>query len=415
MDKSAQNWQAQYPPDNIQPLDVADLKASEFPEKGAPVIRATPFVWRDPSTIPLRQWIYGRQLLRGTVTLLIAPGATGKSALVSGMAIAMATGQPHLGQQVWDRPQRVWVWNLEDDTDELDRSLHAAALHWGVSESDLDNRLFRDSGLDGDGLCMASSDEKGTIIRPVTEALARELRNREIDVLIVDPFISSHAVDENDNPAIDAIVKEWGRIATRLGCAIVLVHHTRKQQTREVDAESSRGAKALVDGARSVVALNRMSPDEADQFGIPEMERTRYFRADAGAKPNRAPPPGKADWYHLASQSLGNGPMGSAGDSIAVATPWSPPDAFEGVTTEHLRKVQAIVADGDYRDSVQAADWAGKVVADVLGLDLSTKADKRRASRILKEWKGNGAFAVEHKADRKGDMRPFLVVGRLAE
>ena len=37
-------------------------------------IVATPYAWRDPSTLPRRPWLYGRQLLRGSVFLLVAPG-----------------------------------------------------------------------------------------------------------------------------------------------------------------------------------------------------------------------------------------------------------------------------------------------------------------------------------------------------
>ncbi len=375
-------------------------------------ITATPFLWRDPTTIPQRPWIYGRHLLRGTVSLLIAPGATGKSALVAGRALSLATGRPFLGHSVWEGPKRVWIWNLEDSREELDRSIMGAAIHWGLGPADIADRLFVDTALDGAGLCLASAQEKTTIIRPVADALATELEQRAIDVLVVDPFISSHACDENDNPSIDAIVKEWGRIANRTATSILLVHHTRKQLTGTIDADSARGAKALVDGARMVEALNRMSTDEAEKFGVPNAEHRQYFSADAGAKPNRAPAPGKADWYHLASVSLGNGPGG--GDSIGVAEPWSPPDAFDGVSVDHLRRVQAIIADGEYRENQQANNWAGHAVAEVLGLDLSKKADRRRAASLLREWRENGCFTIERRPDAKGDVRPFLVVGKPA-
>lgn len=44
----------------------------------------------------------------------------------------------------------------------------------------------------------------------------------------VDPFVSSHAVNENGNNAIDAVVKTWARIAKECNCAVDLVHHSRK-------------------------------------------------------------------------------------------------------------------------------------------------------------------------------------------
>src|SRR3546814_21103157 len=70
-------------------------------------IRATPYRWQSPDTLPRRPWIYGRQLLRGSAFVVIAPGATGKSSLLAGMALSLCTGRPYLGPQVWEGPQRV--------------------------------------------------------------------------------------------------------------------------------------------------------------------------------------------------------------------------------------------------------------------------------------------------------------------
>lgn len=47
--------------------------------------------------------------------------------------------------------------------------------------------------------------------------------------MIVDPFVSSHTVRESSNEAIDAIAKRWKRLAQETGCAVVLVHHTKKR------------------------------------------------------------------------------------------------------------------------------------------------------------------------------------------
>lgn len=56
-----------------------------------------PFVWRDPSTMPRRDWLYGRHLIRKFVSATFAPGGVGKSALALAEAMAMASGKPLLG------------------------------------------------------------------------------------------------------------------------------------------------------------------------------------------------------------------------------------------------------------------------------------------------------------------------------
>src|SRR5690606_5286517 len=59
-----------------------------------------PFVWRPPSEIPRRQWLYGGHFIRDFLTTTFAPGAVGKSILLITEAMAMASGKPLLGVAV---------------------------------------------------------------------------------------------------------------------------------------------------------------------------------------------------------------------------------------------------------------------------------------------------------------------------
>jgi hypothetical protein len=390
----------------------------------AKAIKATPYTWRDPTSIPTRDWVYGHQLLRGSVSLVVAPGATGKTAMMIGTSLALATGRDFLGKKVWGGPKTVWLWNLEDSRDELARGIQAAALHWGVQPGDLVSNdhaggswplLFVDSGLDGAELKVAHTTASGCRINaPVVTALQAELQHRAIDVLIVDPFVSSHAVEENDNNAIDMVAKQWAKLAQLAHVSIVLVHHARKLGGTEVGAESARGASALVAAARSVMTHNRMSEDEGAKFGIEPGEERRYFRT-YDDKNNRAPPSDRSDWFRLHSVSLGNGPDG--GDSLPVVVPWCPPDAFEGVSTADLRAVQEQIATGDYRKDQQSSPWAGDLVIEALGMNADRKADRMRALSILKTWERNGALISETVKNAATNYKPRLVfrVGEWAQ
>ncbi len=376
-------------------------------------VHASPYVWRVPSSIPPRDWVYGRQLLRGSVSVVVAPGATGKTALMVGTSLALATGRSFLGKEVWGGAKRVWLWNLEDSGEEMARAIQAAAMHWEIGEAEVGDRLYVDSGLDGAELKIAHAGRDGcTINAPVVEALVAELQRRRMDVLIVDPFVSSHTASENDNGAIDAIAKEWARVAVRADCSIVLVHHARKMAGGEVSAESARGAVALIAAARSVMVLNRMTSEEADGFGVDGEERRRFFRT-YDDKNNRAPPADKSDWYRMESVPLGNGPDG--GDNLPVVVPWSPPATFEGISVHDLKAVQDRVASGEWRSSDQTAEWVGYAVADVLKLDVGKTADKRRIKTMLTTWIRNGALRVEERHDATRRRRPFVVVGTPVE
>jgi hypothetical protein len=375
-----------------------------LPSEGAAPqpVAATPFVFTDPAAIPKRPWIYGTHLCRENVTLTVAPGGTGKSALVIADALAMVTGRNLLGKHVHGGAKRVWLWNLEDPRDELQRRITAAMLHYGIAADALGERLFVDSGRD-QGLCIAHHDRSGVQIeQPLVEAVVAELQAREIDVLVVDPFVSSHQVPENDNGAIDAVAKTWARIASRANCAVELVHHVRKGGGEE--AEGARGAVALVDAARSARVLRRMDKDEAEAAGIPEDERRRYVRSD-DAKANLAPPAGRSDWIKLESYELPNG------DNVGVVVPWAWPDVMEGLDADDLLRVQRALHGQGFRKNQQAERWAGHEIGRVLGIDTSDKAGRKRAGKMLDEWLRVGALVVVDREDEHRKPRPIVEVG----
>jgi hypothetical protein len=62
-----------------------------------PTIHATPYIWREPSEIPPRQWLYGHLFIRRYLTETIAPGGLGKSSLAIAESLALVTGRNLLG------------------------------------------------------------------------------------------------------------------------------------------------------------------------------------------------------------------------------------------------------------------------------------------------------------------------------
>lgn len=384
------------------------LLAMAQPVAGEPRIAATCYRWRDPTTLPQLPWVFGRYFLRGVVTAVVSPGGVGKTTWLAGTALSIVSGKPLLGKAPWNGEGRVWIWNLEDDLDQLSRVIQAGALHFNLDEASLGDRLFVDSAMEGAGLSTATEQDGFKLLAPVFDAITAELIKRQIDVLIIDPFVSSHDVDENANTKIDSIAKAWGRVAKAANAAIVLVHHTRKLAGQKVTSEQSRGAVSLINAARIALVLNRMDEAEAERFGIEgDDERRRHFSVQDD-KHNRAPPE-KADWFRMASVELGNG------DNIGVAETWTPPDAFDGVRADHLYRVQQAIAEGSFKESIQASEWAGKVVADVMGWDASDKADRKRISQMLRTWVQSGALKVVRRIDpKKREEKPFIEVGKWA-
>jgi hypothetical protein len=380
------------------------------PAAGAPcIIKATPFVWRDPAKIPPRRWLYGSHYIRQFITATVSGGGVGKSSLEIVEALAMVTGRALLDITPNERVN-VWYWNGEDPEDELERRVVAACLHYEIDPSEIEGRLFVDTGRKVKIIIAEQTRAGATIARPVVDAVIATIKENKLGVMTVDPFVASHRITENDNGAIELVASAWAEIADVTGCDIELVHHTRKTGGAEITTEDGRGGSALLAKARSGRAINQMSENEAAQAGV-ECRRS-YFRVDKD-KANMAPPSDRADWYRLVSVDLPNG------DSVGVATKWTWPDPFADVTVSDLRKAQAAVAAGRWRENAQAKDWAGYPIAKALSLDATgndakSKAAKAKVSALLKRWIANQMFIVVGGEDEQRKKRSFIEVGQPA-
>jgi hypothetical protein len=368
-----------------------------------------PFVWREPSTIPQRQWLYGQHYIRKFVTTTVGHGGGGKSANAVAEAIAIVSGQPILRATPEESGLRVWYWNGEDPLEETERRIAAAALHYSLDTSALEAGLFIGSGREADLVIAEQTRDGVQIVAPNVEALRSLIEEHRIDLVIIDPFVASHRVTENDNNAVDRVAKTWAKLADETNTAIELIHHVRKGTAgQETTVEDGRGAIALLAAARSARVLNVMTEQEATNAGIDR--RRSYFRIDNG-KANLAPPPDVSSWFKFVSQSLGNGDDG--GDSVGVVTPWDWPNHKDGIRAEDLALVQAKVSAGEWRGSIQSTNWVGNAIADALDLDLSNLTEKTKVKSLLSMWLKSGALKIEHRKDEKRNDRPFVVVGKL--
>ncbi len=395
------------PVQEVVPRDAPPPQGERETEPAKPLIFAPrPFVWRDPATIPRRAFIYCKHLSRGTVSATVAPGGVGKSSIKLVDAVAMAAGRDLIGDKP-TAPLRVWYVNLEDEREEIERRVAAILLYYRIDPRDLADRLHID-GRDTCEICVATTTKEGVrIAKPVTEGLTAALTAGRFDVLIIDPFVSAHRVPENDNGAIDAVVKTLAGIASRASVAVELIHHSRKTNGAEITAEDSRGGSATVAATRSTRVLNRMDADTAKKHGVDDKTRRRTFRLDTD-KANLAPPE-EARWFQLVSVGLGNGGPGEQ-DLVGVVDRWRLPNAFDDVTPERLRAVQQKVAAGSYRESAQSAQWVGYAIGEALDLDMSKHNNVKKVKTLFKEWRRNGMFKTENRPDQNRKMRPHVVV-----
>jgi hypothetical protein len=291
-----------------------------------------------------RQWLIARYFCRSFLSGLVAPGDAGKTTLRLTQAIELATGRALLGLSVYQRC-RVLVVSFEDDRAELHRRLLAICRHHGIDPAELKGRLFcRD--LNG-GAKLAELDARGRRrqIGALDGMLRRAIARTQCGLVILDPFVKLHALNESDNPDMDFVCSALIRIAQDYSIAVDSPAHTHKGQTQAGDADARRGASAQRDAGRLDYTLTVMSETEAEQFGINPEERKRYMRLDK-AKANivRAV---KARWFRLVSIPLGNASaVYPEGDEVQAIEPWTPPETWEGAEPETLNAILDAIAVG---------------------------------------------------------------------
>lgn len=395
------------------PTEPAAPTPASAPEEA---IFATPFQWIDPKTLPRREFAFGTHYIRKYVSVTVSPGGLGKTSNSIVEAISMASGRALAGVKP---PQRlkVWLFNAEDPRDEMERRIMAACLHYKLSPADIEGHLFLDSGREQELVVMKEDKKTGVTVNvPIVQAVVANIERHGIDVMVVDPFVSTHGVNENDNGAIDKVAKLWAQIADHTNCAVDVVHHLRKVSDREATVEDARGAVALIGAARSVRVLNRMSEDQAASVGIDGADRFGYFSINYG-KSNLTPLSHRLDWRRLESVPLGNGRgLSKPQDHAPVVTEWKWPDSAESVedvTDEQMTALAARVSNTECRLHPQATTWVGREVAYVMGWDVSQKSIQKRIKRMVDAWLEDGFLAIENRRDPiKRENKDFVVLGQ---
>jgi len=321
------------------------LRTHHFQE--AQGLAPRPVTATDTDQLPPRQWVLGTRLLASYVTAVFAPGGVAKSVMSLVTAMSVATGRSLTGEPVHD-PGPVWIINNEDDHYELMRRIEGVRILFGVPWDELRGKLYVNSGY-GDPIRLAFQDGAGLLQQhPNMERICSRAREHGVRYLVLDPFVSLHDAQENDNQAINAVSDILKGVAARTGAAVEVIHHVRKGQLGDSeahagDAEAGRGASALKDAARVVVTLARMSKDTAAQLGLPWSEGRRMVRMDAG-KGNFSLPDEDVPWFRLESVVL------PSGDSVGV------PEPFD--MTPYTQ------AGGEEEDATRGAQW----LLDVAGV-----------------------------------------------
>ena len=414
------NQQLPEPDDGLDDFDTIpdpEIEPESQPEPAQKLEWPTPVGTIDEASLPRRRWIYGHHHIRGFVSVTASAGGIGKTSLTMVEALAVVTGRPLLGEKVHE-PTNVWIINLEDDMAEMQIRLAAAMKQHNVTHPEIAGKLFMDAE-DTIGITLAAETRDGI---ETNDAFLSHMRDKikanNIGLVIIDPFISTHEVNENSNMSVQKVVAMLRQLAREAGCAVHVVHHVRKGNGEDADIDSVRGAGSLIGACRAARIINKVKFEDAVALGVPEASATGVFRVDDGKANLSAPlPADKAIYRRMVSTKLDNG------EYVGVAVEFKLPDQWAGMTTRVVNNMLDLIdkgpEDGE-KYSIRPQDkqrWVGSVITGYRFSDLDHTKSAGQAKTILRQWNDEGLLEeiVYHSPSQRRERKGVVSTGRVGE
>jgi len=197
-------------------------------DEALPTVRAAELAAQEASS----RWLVDSLWARAGVGILGGAPKCCKSWLGLDLALSVATGTPALGTFDVDDPGPVLLYMAEDAAPIVKARLLGLCAHRALSLDDAPIHVITSPSLRLD----RSHDQ----VR-LREA-ARRLRPR---LLLLDPFVRLHRIDENDSGQVAALLGYLREVQRELDLAVIVVHHARKNGSAVQPGQSLRGSGDL--------------------------------------------------------------------------------------------------------------------------------------------------------------------------
>lgn len=176
-----------------------------------------------------RRWLVDGLWSRAAVGIVGGAPKSHKSWLGLDLAVSVASGTPCLGAFDILEPGPALLYMAEDDASIVKTRVAGICRHRALHLDALDVHLITAPSLrlDREADCRA------------LRLLVEELRPR---VLLLDPFVRLHRLDENDAGHISGLLAYLRDLQREFDLAVVVVHHTRKNGTGGANGQNLRGS-----------------------------------------------------------------------------------------------------------------------------------------------------------------------------
>ncbi len=181
-----------------------------------------------------------------TVSLVTAPGGTGKSWLVLQLAIRAIQEQ---------KIKKAFLW-LSEDPKEISKNRFNKIYEKVVKLTDESIKSKIDIS-DSPTIQFLYDDQRKVEVSPLFSHFKAKLQ--EYNLIILDPLIAFYGTDENNNSSARRFMQLFTDWANKENKTIIFIHHSTKNTTQ------SRGASAFVDAVRTVYEIDKVRDKEGNE------------------------------------------------------------------------------------------------------------------------------------------------------
>jgi len=298
-----------------------------------------------------QRWLIEGLWSREAVGIVGGEPKCGKSFLALDMAVSVAAGTPCLRRFPAIQRGRVLLFAAEDSTTVVRQRLVGIAAAAGLSLESLDIHVIIAPVVRLD----VEADQKRL------EDTVRALRPV---LLVLDPFVRLHRVDENVSAEVAPLLDYLRGLQRRHQLAVVLVHHARKGAAHMRAGQALRGSSELHAWGDSNLYLRR-GPEDG-------LELTVEHRAAASTSGLRLE-------------------LSAEGDALALrAVDTAAPLARAPAPISTIERVEAILRDAPRPMTQREIRDLAKIRASTVGDALAALVTEGRAART------DGRYALTH-------------------
>ena len=235
--------------------------------------------------LPSKQWLIYPIIGADDLCMIYGQPACGKSFVAIDLIMSACLGRTFAERFLVAKPLNI-AYCAGEGVSGLPGRFAAAAEHYGVTN--LQNFTFFSSVPDLTGKPMDMGD--GYILDYTIEQFAKEWEEREnkqrikdeindvnhhvnqLDLLIIDTLHSATpGAEENSASDMGRLISACRSATRRLGCAVILIHHTNKDGSAERGSSSLRGAMDCMieirqirkDETKAVMSCSKLKDGEA--------------------------------------------------------------------------------------------------------------------------------------------------------